>query len=153
MYSHGSWDSAEQAVVDLFIAEIPEVAGGLIELRALARTAGLRTKVAVASRDAKQNAVKTFVGVDEVHMRRLSQLLPGEIVDVVPWRDDFAQRVRMAVAPANIARMELDEGQQVAQVELADNDSSRRLMDDYAHRQLVNRFVAGRVELSIAASA
>ena len=153
MISHGSWDSAEQAVADLFVAEIPEIAAGDIELRALARTAGLRTKVAVASRDANRNAVKTFVGADESHMRRPSQLPPGELIDVVPWREDFVQRVRMAVAPANIARMEFDESQRLAQVELVDNDASRRLLEDPAHRQLVNRFLGGRVDLSIAASA
>lgn len=150
MFSQSPWGRAEQVVADLFLAEIPEVAAGTIEMRALARTAGVRTKVAVASRDAAVNAVTTFVGVGEVHMRRLGDALGDEIIDVVPWRDDPVQRVRMAVAPANVVRIALDEAHMVGHVVLADDDAARRLVSDPAHRQLVDRFVAGRVELSIA---
>ena len=85
----------------------------------------------------------------KVHIHRLSTLLDGELIDVVPWRDDPVRRVRMAVAPANVARLELDERQAIAHVTLRDDETALALVADLAHREIADRFAGWQLDLTI----
>lgn len=149
MATDSHWSEAERHVAELLASEVPEIASGIIEVRALARTAGVRTKVAVSNNDPTRDPVRVCVGVDEVHIHRLSTLLDGELIDVVPWRDDPVRRVRMAVAPANVARLELDERQAIAHVTLRDDETARALVADLAHREIADRFAGWQLDLTI----
>jgi N utilization substance protein A len=86
----------------LFELEIPEIADNTIQIRALAREAGYRTKVAVASVDPKVDAVGACVGVRGSRIKTITDELGGERIDIVRWNDSLQVLIPNALAPAEI---------------------------------------------------
>jgi N utilization substance protein A len=93
----------------LFEHEVPEIFDGTIELRAIAREAGSRTKVAVASNDPNVDPVGACVGMKGSRVRAVVEELSGEKIDIVRWSDDPAELCGNALNPADILDMTLDE--------------------------------------------
>ena len=91
----------------LFELEVPEVADRIIEIRALAREAGYRTKVAVASIDAKVDAVGACVGVRGSRIRNIVDELGGEKIDIVRWNESSQILIGNALKPAEIQEVAL----------------------------------------------
>lgn len=86
----------------LFELEIPEIADGTIQIKALAREAGYRTKVAVASVDPKVDAVGACVGMRGARIKNINSELGGERIDIVRWNDSLMVLIPNALAPAEI---------------------------------------------------
>ncbi len=86
----------------LFEAEVPEVAERIIEIRALAREAGYRTKIAVASIDSKVDAVGACVGVRGSRIRNIVDELGGEKIDIVRWNESSQVLITNALKPAEV---------------------------------------------------
>jgi len=91
----------------LFELEVPEVAEKIIEIKALAREAGYRTKVAVASLDAKVDAVGACVGVRGSRIKSIVEELGGEKIDIVRWNDSSKILIANALKPAEVADIAL----------------------------------------------
>jgi N utilization substance protein A len=91
----------------LFEMEVPEVADRIIEIRALAREAGYRTKVAVASIDMKVDAVGACVGVRGSRIRNIVDELGGEKIDIVRWNESSQILIGNALKPAEIQEVAL----------------------------------------------
>jgi len=91
----------------LFELEVPEVADRIIEIRALAREAGYRTKVAVASIDMKVDAVGACVGVRGSRIRNIVDELGGEKIDIVRWNESSQILIGNALKPAEIQEVAL----------------------------------------------
>jgi len=87
----------------LFEQEIPEIAEGIIEIKALAREAGYRTKVAVVSNDPKVDCVGACVGVRGTRIKNIvEELGGGERIDIVRWSDSLQEMITFALAPAQV---------------------------------------------------
>lgn len=86
----------------LFEQEIPEIAEGVIEIRALAREAGYRTKVAVSSSDQRIDCVGACVGVRGNRIKNIVDELAGERIDIVRWNDDMQVLIPNALQPAEV---------------------------------------------------
>ena len=84
----------------LFMQEVPETKEGLVEIKAVAREAGDRTKVAVHSNEAKVDAVGAFVGLKGARVQTVVRELSGEKIDIVSWSSDPALFVARALSPA-----------------------------------------------------
>ena len=93
----------------LFELEIPEVEEGIVEIKAVAREAGFRSKVAVFSNSDKIDAVGACVGMRGERIKNIVRELNGERIDIVPWSSDPAKFVENALSPAKIIRIKLDE--------------------------------------------
>ncbi len=91
----------------MFDLEVPEVAEGIIEIKALAREAGYRTKVAVNSLDPKVDAVGACVGVRGSRIRSIVDELGGEKIDIVRWNDSSKILIANALKPAEVAEIAL----------------------------------------------
>jgi transcription termination/antitermination protein NusA len=91
----------------LFELEVPEVAEGVIEIKALAREAGYRTKIAVHSVDDKVDAVGACVGVRGSRIRNIVDELGGEKIDIVRWSDSSQTLIRNALKPAEASEIAL----------------------------------------------
>ncbi len=91
----------------LFELEVPEVAEGIIEIRALAREAGYRTKVAVNSLDTKVDAVGACVGIRGSRIKNIVDELGGEKIDIVRWNDSSKILIANALKPAEVAEVAL----------------------------------------------
>jgi len=91
----------------LFELEVPEVAEHIIEIRALAREAGYRTKVAVASIDSRVDAVGACVGVRGSRIKNIVQELGGEKIDIVRWNESSQILIQNALKPAEVQEIAL----------------------------------------------
>lgn len=91
----------------LFELEVPEIAENIIEIRALAREAGYRTKVAVASTDDKVDPVGACVGVRGSRIKNIVDELGGEKIDIVRWNDSSQVLITNALMPAKVSEIAL----------------------------------------------
>jgi N utilization substance protein A len=94
----------------LFELEVPEIHNGTVEIRAIAREAGSRSKVAVGSRQEGLDPVGATVGQRGARVQSVVAELGGEKIDVIPWNDDRATFVANALSPAQVLSVEIDEG-------------------------------------------
>jgi N utilization substance protein A len=99
--------SHPEFIVRLFELEVPEVAERIIEIRALAREAGYRTKVAVSSIDSKVDAVGACVGVRGSRIRNIVDELGGEKIDIVRWNESSQILIGNALKPAEVQEIAL----------------------------------------------
>ena len=97
----------EDLIRRLFELEVPEVAERIIELKAMAREAGFRTKVAVSSIDSKVDAVGACVGVRGSRIRNIVDELNGEKIDIVRWNESSQVLIQNALKPAEVAEISL----------------------------------------------
>ncbi len=108
--------SSPDFVRRLFEREVAEIGDGTVEIRAIARDPGFRTKIAVASRDDKVDPVGACVGLRGMRVQNITRELNGERVDVVRWHPDPRQFVTNALHPAKLERVRLDEATRTAYV-------------------------------------
>ena len=99
--------SHPEFIVRLFELEVPEVAERIIEIRALAREAGYRTKVAVSSIDSKVDAVGACVGVRGSRIKNIVDELGGEKIDIVRWNESSQILIQNALKPAEVQEIAL----------------------------------------------
>ncbi len=101
--------TAPEFIMKLFELEVPEIEQGLLQIKAAARDAGVRAKIAVHTTDRRIDPIGTCVGVRGSRVQAVTQELAGERVDIVLWSEDPAQFVIGALAPANVSSILVDE--------------------------------------------
>src|SRR5690606_29413017 len=94
--------SAPQLVEKLFESEVPEIYEGIVRIVAVAREAGSRSKIAVATRDSDVDPVGACVGIKGSRVQAVVQELRGEKIDIVPYDDDVARYIIAAIQPAEV---------------------------------------------------
>jgi len=95
---------------------VPEIYSGAVEIKAIAREAGLRTKVAVIATQDNVDPVGSCVGVRGVRIQNIVTELYGEKIDVVEWSSDTATFITKALSPAKVLTVNLDEADKIARV-------------------------------------
>jgi N utilization substance protein A len=107
-------------LVMLFKTEVPEIAEGIVEIKAAAREPGSRAKIAVSSQDSDIDPVGACVGMKGSRVQNVVQELRGEKIDIIPWHVDTAKFVCNALAPAEISRVIIDEEDRTMEVIVPD---------------------------------
>jgi N utilization substance protein A len=113
-----------QFMAKLFSQEVPEIYDGIIEIDAVARDAGSRAKIAVHSNDSSIDPVGACVGMRGSRVQAVVSELQGEKIDIIPWSSDPATFVVNALAPAEVAKIVLDEDQNKIEVVVPDDQLS-----------------------------
>jgi N utilization substance protein A len=113
-----------QFMAKLFAQEVPEIYDGIIEIKAVARDPGSRAKIAVISRDSGIDPVGACVGMRGSRVQAVVGELQGEKIDIVPWSSDPATFVVNALAPAEVAKVVMDEEQRRVEVVVPDDQLS-----------------------------
>ena len=108
----------------LFEMEVPEIAEGIVVIEAAAREPGGRAKIAVSSRDADVDPVGACVVMKGSRVQAVVQELRGEKIDIVPWDEDPARFVCAALAPAEVARVIIDEANHAMELIVPDDQLS-----------------------------
>jgi N utilization substance protein A len=103
-------------LVQLFALEAPELANGTVEVKAIAREAGSRSKIAVASVDDHVDPVGAMVGQRGVRVSTVTSELGGEKIDIIEYEEDPAAFIASALSPAEVLRVELNEADKKATV-------------------------------------
>ncbi len=111
----------EHFIRGLFALEVPEINEGIVEIRAIAREAGDRTKIAVSSKDDKVDCVGACVGMRGTRVKNIVRELHGEKIDIIRWHDDITEYLAAALSPAKIAQIQPDAAARQALV-VVDND-------------------------------
>ncbi len=88
--------------------EIPEIKNNLVEIKAIAREPGVRTKIAVSSSDPKIDPIGSCVGQKGVRVMNVMDELNGERIDIIQWNSNLEEYIKMALAPAKVASILLD---------------------------------------------
>ena len=109
-----------QFMAKLFAQEVPEIYDGIVEVKAVARDPGSRAKIAVISRDSSVDPVGACVGMRGSRVQAVVNELQGEKIDIIPWSPDIATFVVNALAPAEVAKVVLDEERERIQVVVPD---------------------------------
>jgi N utilization substance protein A len=113
-----------QFMAKLFTQEVPEIYDGIVEVRAVARDPGSRAKIAVISRDSSVDPVGACVGMRGSRVQAVVNELQGEKIDIIPWSPDIATFVVNALAPAEVAKVVLDEERERIEVVVPDQQLS-----------------------------
>jgi transcription termination/antitermination protein NusA len=111
-------------LIKLFEQHVPEIYDNIVVIESAARDAGLRSKVAVHSKDASVDPVGACVGMKGVRVQTIVQELNGEKIDIVPWDKDPAKLVCNALAPAVVGKVIVDEEQHRMEVIVAEDQLS-----------------------------
>ncbi len=113
-----------QFMAKLFAQEVPEIYDGIVEVKAVARDPGSRAKIAVISRDSSVDPVGACVGMRGSRVQAVVNELQGEKIDIIPWSQDIATFVVNALAPAEVAKVVLDEDKERIAVVVPDQQLS-----------------------------
>lgn len=108
----------------LFEMEVPELQSGVVKIRALAREAGGRTKLAVETTDTRIDPIGTLVGQRGVRVNTVMSELGGERIDIIEWSENAAQFIEEALSPAQVLSVTLDEETHRAAVEVTADQQS-----------------------------
>ncbi|MBI3436621.1 MAG: transcription termination/antitermination protein NusA [Proteobacteria bacterium] len=113
-----------QFMAKLFAQEVPEIYDGIVEIKAVARDPGSRAKIAVISRDSSVDPVGACVGMRGSRVQAVVNELQGEKIDIIPWSQDVATFVVNALAPAEVAKVVIDEDKERIAVVVPDQQLS-----------------------------
>ena len=127
--------------------EVPELNDGTIELRAIAREAGSRTKIAVFSNDPNVDPKGACVGSRGSRVRQIVNELKGEKLDVVEWREDKVRFIIEALGPADIELVEIDEHSKSAKVTVKDNQLSLAIGKEGQNARLAAKLTGYKIDI------
>ncbi len=131
----------------LFELEVPEIADGVVEIKACAREPGHRTKIAVWSNDSNVDPVGACVGARGARVRMVVNELRGEKIDIVPFSDDPADFVMKALSPAKVKEVRIDEDTGTAEVIVPDYQLSLAIGKEGQNARLAARLTGWRVDI------
>jgi transcription termination/antitermination protein NusA len=131
----------------LFELETPEVFSGAVEIKSVAREAGYRSKVAVAARQDGIDPVGCCVGLRGIRIQNIVSELNGEKIDVVRWDPDASVFIANALSPAQILRVDLDEGNGVATVIVPDKQLSLAIGKEGQNARLATKLTGWRIDI------
>jgi N utilization substance protein A len=113
-----------QFLAKLFEIEAPEIANKIVEIKAIAREAGSRSKIAVITHDPHIDPIGSLVGQRGVRVSTVTSELGGEKIDIVEWNEDPAIFIEESLSPAEVISLELDEKEKKAVVTVTEDEQS-----------------------------
>jgi N utilization substance protein A len=131
----------------LFELEVPEIHSGTVEIKAIAREAGSRSKVAVASRQEGLDPVGATVGQRGARVQAVVAELSGEKIDVIPWSDDASLFVANALSPAQVISVDIDEEHRIASVTVPERMLSLAIGREGQNARLAARLTGWRIDI------
>ena len=137
----------------LFEIEVPEVYDGIVEIKSVAREPGMRSKVAVSSRESGLDPVGACVGPKGSRVRMIVSELRGERIDVVPWSEEPSTYVANALSPAKVDRALIDEDSHTATVIVPDDQLSLAIGKEGQNARLAAKLTGWRIDIKSASMA
>jgi N utilization substance protein A len=137
---------------ELFNAEVPELAQGIVEIKSIAREAGSRSKVAVISTDEHVDPVGALVGQRGVRVSTISSELGGEKIDIIEWSEDPVKFIEEALSPANIINIDIvEEGEtRIAKVLVAPDQQSLAIGKGGQNVRLAAKLTGWKIDIASA---
>jgi N utilization substance protein A len=127
--------------------EIPEIYNGVVEIKAIAREAGSRSKVAVHSRQSGLDPVGACVGQRGMRIQNIVNELGGERIDIIPWNDDQDRFVANALSPARVLNVAIEEATKTATVMVPEAQLSLAIGKEGQNARLAAKLTGWRVDI------
>ena len=139
--------SSKEMVSELFKLEVPEIAEEVIEIRAVAREAGARTKIAVKTHDARIDPVGACVGMRGSRVQAVSNELGNERIDIVVWEDDQAKLLVNTLSPAEILSIVMDDENQSMEVMVKDENLALAIGKNGQNIRLTSELLGWQIQI------
>jgi len=127
--------------------EVPEIADGTVEIKAIAREAGSRTKIAIASRNEDVDPVGACVGQRGSRIRAIVEELNGEMIDVIKWSSNAEEYIAASLSPAKVLQVEADEENKMARVIVPDFQLSLAIGKEGQNARLAAKLTGWKIDI------
>ncbi len=134
-------------VVKLFEQEVPEITQGVVVIKAIAREAGSRTKMAVFSTEEKIDPVGSCVGQKGVRVQSIISELYGEKIDVIPYSQSIEKFIAASLSPAKVTNVEIIEDENRAVVTVPEDQQSLAIGREGQNARLANKLTGWRIDV------
>ncbi|MEI8327828.1 MAG: transcription termination factor NusA [Candidatus Taylorbacteria bacterium] len=134
----------------LFETEAPEIAAGTVEIKAIAREAGSRSKIAVVSHDPHIDPIGSMVGQRGVRVSTVTSELSGEKIDIIEWNADSALFIEEALSPAEVVSLELDDSSHRAVVTVTEDEQSLAIGKGGQNVRLAAKLTGWKIDIKSA---
>ncbi|OIO48653.1 MAG: hypothetical protein AUJ32_00080 [Parcubacteria group bacterium CG1_02_40_82] len=139
--------SHPKMIAQLFELEVPEIAAGTVEIKSIAREAGSRSKVAVASTEEGIDPIGSCVGQRGTRVQAVINELGGEKIDIIEWSGDPAKFISNALAPAKVLNVEINEERKLAQVQVPEDQLSLAIGKKGQNVRLAARLTGWKIDV------
>ncbi len=139
--------SSFQFIRKLFENEVPEIRAGIVEIKAIVREAGFRTKMAVYSNDPEIDAVGACVGNKGARVNAIVSEIGGEKIDIIPWSNDILDFIARALSPATVLIVQADEDTKEAKVIVPDEKLSLAIGKEGQNARLAARLTGWKIDV------
>ena len=139
--------SHPQFLQKLFESEVPEIASGAVEIKAIAREAGSRSKIAVYSEDDHIDPVGALVGQRGVRVSTVMSELGGEKIDIIEWSEDIGQFIEDSLSPARALGVNIDEDTETATVDVSEDQQSLAIGKGGQNVRLAAKLTGWRIDI------
>ncbi|MDD2579807.1 MAG: transcription termination factor NusA [Eubacteriales bacterium] len=139
--------SHPNVVRKMFEQEVPEIANGIVEIMSVAREAGSRSKIAVASRDSNVDPVGSCVGQRGLRVQAVMDELMGEKIDIIEWDPDVTVFISNSLNPAKVIRVDLLEDEKIARVVVPDHQLSLAIGREGQNARLSARLTGWKIDI------
>ena len=140
--------TAPEFVRKLFALEVAEINDGTVEIKAIAREPGYRSKVAVISHDERVDPVGACVGIRGMRVKNIVRELNGEKIDIVRWHDDIKTFVTNALSPAKLLRLSVDEAAGTVNVIVAADQLSLAIGKKGQNARLTSKLTGWKIDIT-----
>lgn len=137
----------DEFLTKLFTMEVPEIAEGIVTIRAVCREPGARAKIAVSSSESDVDPVGACVGMKGSRVQNVVQELQGEKIDIVPWSPDPARYVSNALSPAQVSLVVVDEDRKTLLVVVPDDQLSLSIGRQGQNVRLASTLLGWRIDV------
>jgi N utilization substance protein A len=135
-------------VQHLFQTEVPEIYDGTVQIKSIAREAGERTKIAVASREKDVDPVGACVGMKGTRVQSIIRELRGEKIDIIQWSDDTVNFATNAISPAKISRVSIvDSPEKIMEMVVEDSQLSLAIGKKGQNVRLASKLIGWRIDI------
>lgn len=131
----------------LFELEVPEIHDGIVEIKSVSREPGMRSKIAVYSRDENVDPVGACVGHKGMRVQTIVNELRGEKIDIVKWNPDPAKYIANALSPAKVVEVEINEPEKISKVIVPDYQLSLAIGKEGQNARLAAKLTGWKIDI------
>lgn len=131
----------------LFELEVPEIHDGIVEIKSVSREPGLRSKIAVHSRDENVDPVGACVGHKGMRVQTIVNELKGEKIDIVKWNTDPAKYIANALSPAKVVTVDINETEKTSKVVVPDYQLSLAIGKEGQNARLAAKLTGWKIDI------
>lgn len=139
--------SAPEFLAELFALEVPEIRSGSVEIKAIAREAGSRSKVAVVSNQEGVDPIGACVGQKGIRIDNITEELKGEKIDIIIWDEDTATFIANSLSPAQVKSISLEDKEKEASIIVPDDQLSLAIGNKGQNARLASKLTGWKIDI------